>query len=147
MAIGRTDERQNPLQSTAVNGRHAVWMSLADPIWASGNGSASKAGHMTAFEPQPGSCRTTLNSAGRPHMIVEGDNPFSRARQVGDDEADAGIKLAGVPLDLGHHPARTLPALRLLAEVGVVPSDLARRTPNRALEQVAYPLLKNLIGR
>jgi len=99
MAIGRTDERQNPLQSTAVNGRRAVWMSLADPIWASGNGSASKAGHMTAFEPQPGSCRTTLNSAGRPHMIVEVDNPLGRARQVGDDEADARNKLARVPLD------------------------------------------------
>jgi hypothetical protein len=30
-----------------------------------------------------------------------------------------------VPLDLGHHPARCLPALRLIAEVGVVPPDLA----------------------
>src|SRR5665811_2448463 len=57
------------------------------------------------------------------------------------------IKLARVPLDLGNHAARYLPALRLITEAGVVPSDLARRTANRALEQVADPLLKNLIGR
>jgi hypothetical protein len=37
--------------------------------------------------------------------------------------------------------------LRLIAEVGVVPSHLARRTTDRALEQVADLLLKNLIGR
>src|ERR1035437_197002 len=53
MAIGRTDERQNPLIPVAETCRPVVWMSLADPIWASGHGLASKAGHMTAFEPWP----------------------------------------------------------------------------------------------
>ena len=37
--------------------------------------------------------------------------------------------------------------MRLIAEAGVVPSHLARRTTDRALEKVADPLLKNLIGR
>jgi hypothetical protein len=36
-------------------------------------------------------------------VVVEGDHALRRTRQVRDDEADAGIKLAGVPLDLGHH--------------------------------------------
>jgi hypothetical protein len=66
-------------------------------------------------------------------MIVETDNPLGRARQVGDDEADAGIKLAGVPLNLGDHAARRLPALRLIAEVGVVPSDFDGRATDGAL--------------
>jgi hypothetical protein len=83
----------------------------------------------------------------RPALVVEGDDPLGRARQVGDDEANAGIKLARVPLDLGHHAARYLPGLRLITEAGVVPPDLVRRTANRALEQVADPQLQNLIGR
>src|ERR1035437_8354815 len=53
MAIGRTDERHNPLIPVAETCRPVVWMSLADPIWASGHGLASKAAHMTAFEPWP----------------------------------------------------------------------------------------------
>jgi hypothetical protein len=36
-------------------------------------------------------------------VVVEGNDALSRPRQVGDDEADARTKLAGVPLDLGHH--------------------------------------------
>src|SRR5450756_134154 len=58
MAIGRTDERQNPLIPVAATCRRVVWMSLADPIWASGHRLASKAGHMTAFEPTPISRKT-----------------------------------------------------------------------------------------
>jgi len=34
-------------------------------------------------------------------LIVEGDNPLGRSAHVRHDEADAGIKLAWVPLDLG----------------------------------------------
>src|SRR6476620_6964868 len=74
-------------------------------------------------------------------LMVEGDNPLSRAGQVGDDEADAWIKLAGMPLDLGDHPARLRPACRLIAEVGVVASHLVRGAADRAFEQVADPLL------
>src|SRR5674476_395199 len=46
-------ERQNPLIPVAETCRRVVWMSLADPIWASGHRLASKAGHMIAFEPRP----------------------------------------------------------------------------------------------
>ena len=39
---------------------------------------------------------------GRAALIVECDNPFCRARQIGDDEADAGIKLAWMPVPVGN---------------------------------------------
>lgn len=38
MAIGRTDARRNPFIPMAVTGRATVWMSRAEPIWASGQG-------------------------------------------------------------------------------------------------------------
>jgi len=38
MAIGRTDARRNPAIPMAVTGRKFVWMSRAEPIWASGQG-------------------------------------------------------------------------------------------------------------
>ncbi len=38
MAIGRTDARRNPFIPVAVTGRPVVWMSRAEPIWASGQG-------------------------------------------------------------------------------------------------------------
>jgi hypothetical protein len=59
MMIGRTDEQQNPFESTVVPYRDSVWMLLAEPIWASGHEAASKAGHMTAFEPASDSASTT----------------------------------------------------------------------------------------
>src|SRR5262245_34695559 len=46
----------------------------------------------------------------RPALVVEGDDPLGWARQVGDDETDARIKLAGMPFDFGDHPARLGPA-------------------------------------
>ena len=49
---------------------------------------------------------------GRAALIVETDDTFGRARQVGDDEADTGIKLARMPFDFGHDTARHGPALR-----------------------------------
>src|SRR5665811_1376710 len=67
----------------------------------------------------------------RPALVVEGDDPLGRSRQIGDDEADARIKLARVPLDLRHHAAWYLPALRLIAEVGVVPPNLDGRATDR----------------
>jgi hypothetical protein len=41
----------------------------------------------------------------RAALIVEGSYALGRPCQVGDDDADARIKLAWVPLDLGHYPA------------------------------------------
>src|SRR5262249_1508609 len=66
----------------------------------------------------------------------ESDDPFGRARQVGDDEADVRIKLARVPLDLGDHPARLAPAPCLIGEISVEPAHLVWRSSDRALEQV-----------
>src|ERR1022692_4811439 len=57
------------------------------------------------------------------------------------------IKVARMPLDLGDHPARLAPACRLIGEIGVVPPDIVRRSPNRTLEQVADPMLQDLVGR
>jgi hypothetical protein len=46
----------------------------------------------------------------RPALVVEGDDPLGWARQVGDDETDAWIKLASV---VGHdfNPSKKLVAL------------------------------------
>src|SRR5260221_7609895 len=74
-------------------------------------------------------------------LLVESDDPLGRTRQVGDDEADARIKLARMPLDFGDHPARLGPASSLIGEIGIEPKHLVRRSPNRALEQVADPIL------
>jgi hypothetical protein len=65
---------------------------------------------------------------------------------VGDDEADARIKLARKPLDFGDHPARMGPASCLMGEIGIEPTHLVRRSADRALEQVANPMLQDLIG-
>src|SRR6516162_7330636 len=51
-----------------------------------------------------------------------------------------------LPLDLGNQPARLGPACRLVGEIGVVPPDLVRRPTDRALEQIADPVLQDLIG-
>jgi len=37
-------------------------------------------------------------------LVVEHHDPIGTAREVGDDEADARVKLARMPLDLGDHP-------------------------------------------
>jgi hypothetical protein len=34
-------------------------------------------------------------------LVIEGDDALGRARQVGDDETDARLQLARMPLDLG----------------------------------------------
>src|ERR1700746_2541619 len=52
-----------------------------------------------------------------------------------------------MPLDLGHDAAGFFPALRLIAEAGVVAPYLVRRSPNRALEQVSDLILQDAVGR
>jgi hypothetical protein len=37
-------------------------------------------------------------------LVVEGDDTVRGPGQVSDDETDAGIQFAGMPLDLGDHP-------------------------------------------
>jgi hypothetical protein len=74
-------------------------------------------------------------------VVVEGDDPLSRSGQVGDDEAGAWVQLARMPLDLGHDPARFLPALRLIGKPGVMPAHLMRRSPDWALQEMSSPVL------
>src|SRR6516164_3066097 len=52
-----------------------------------------------------------------------------------------------MPLDLGHDAARLVPALRLIGEAGIVAPYFVWQSPERALEQVADPLLQDPIGR
>jgi len=82
----------------------------------------------------------------RAALVVEGDNALGRACQVGDDEADPRIKLAWMPLDFRHHSAGLLPALRLVAEAGIVAAQLMRRSTDRALEQVSNLFLQDPVG-
>src|SRR5256884_5220907 len=82
----------------------------------------------------------------RPALVVESNDALGRAAHVRHDEADARIKFARVPLDFGNDPARLRPACRLVGEIGVVPPDLVRRSSDRALEQIADPVLQDLIG-
>ena len=78
----------------------------------------------------------------RAALVVEGDDVIGAARHVGDDESDARIKLARIPLDLGDDPARLQPASGSVVEVGVIPPHMVRRPHDRTLEQVADPVLK-----
>ena len=52
-----------------------------------------------------------------------------------------------MPLDLGDHPAWLAPTSGLVGEIGIEPTHLARRSPDRTLEQVADPALQDLVGR
>ena len=80
-------------------------------------------------------------------LVVERNDALGRSRQVGDNEADTRVKLTRMPLDLGHDTSRLLPTLRLVAEAGVVTAHLKRWASDRALEQVADPVLQDAIGR
>ena len=80
-------------------------------------------------------------------LVVERDDALGRSRQVGDNEADTRVKLTRMPLDLGYDTAGLLPALRLIAEAGVVAAHLVRRSPDWALEQVSDLVLQDPIGR
>src|SRR5258705_12355515 len=42
----------------------------------------------------------------RPALVVESNDALGRAAHVRHDEADAGIKFSGMPLDLGDNPPR-----------------------------------------
>ena len=64
MMIGRSDERSNPWLAAAGRGRMRVVVSFAEPIWASGQRAASKAGHMTAVASLVRSCSLPLAPKG-----------------------------------------------------------------------------------
>src|SRR5215203_7346334 len=52
-----------------------------------------------------------------------------------------------MPFDLGHNMARLVPALRLIAEAGVVTSYFVRWSPDRALQKMSDLVLQDLVGR
>src|SRR5215213_2442073 len=52
-----------------------------------------------------------------------------------------------MPLDLGHDVAWLVPALRLIAEAGVVTPYLMRWSPDRAFQQMSDLVLQDLVSR
>src|SRR3954454_4395976 len=52
-----------------------------------------------------------------------------------------------MPLDLGHDVARLVPALRLIAEAGVITPYLVGWSPDRSLQQISDLILQDLVGR
>src|SRR5208282_2785032 len=58
----------NPLIPVAIIGRPVVWMSLADPIWASGQASRVKGRTHDRIRTNASILKTYLNPTGRPHM-------------------------------------------------------------------------------
>src|SRR5262249_30747139 len=83
----------------------------------------------------------------RPALVVESNDALGRVAHVRHDEADAGIKFSGMPLDLGDHPARLGPGCGLIAEIGMESPDFIGRSSDRTLKQVANPTLQDLVGR
>src|SRR5262245_42833620 len=83
----------------------------------------------------------------RPALVVESNDALGRAAHVRHDEADAGIKFSGMPLDLGDNPPRLGPGSGLIAEARMTPAHMVRRSSDRTLEQIADPALQNLVGR
>src|SRR5215467_2928151 len=79
----------------------------------------------------------------RPALVVEGNDSLGWAAHVRHDEADARIKLSRMPLDLGDHTAWLRPASGLIAEIGMELAHLVRRSSDRALEQIADPVLQD----
>src|SRR4051794_2530584 len=79
--------------------------------------------------------------------VIEDDDAFSGPRQIGDNESNTRIQLARIPFDLGHNMARLVPALRLIAEAGVVAPYLVGRPPDRAFEQMSDLVLQDRVGR
>ena len=86
----------------------------------------------------------------RPALVVESNDALGRAAHVRHDEADAGIKFAGMPLDLTitlRNPPGLGPGSGLIAEIGMEPAHMVRRSSEWAREQIADPALQNLVGR
>src|SRR5262245_54827787 len=80
-------------------------------------------------------------------LVVESNDALGRAAHVRHDEADAGIKFSGMPRDLGDNPPRLGPGSGLIAEIGLEPAHMVRRSSDWAREQIADPALQNLVGR
>src|SRR5262245_25119592 len=67
----------------------------------------------------------------RPALVVEGNDALGRATHVRHDEADAGIKFSGMPLDLGDNPPRLSPGSGLIAVGGSMSDDCNNLVANQ----------------
>jgi hypothetical protein len=83
----------------------------------------------------------------RAALIVERHNALGGTPQVGDDEADAGIELARIPLHLGDHAAFAVSRSGLIAEAGVGAADMIGRATDWTREQVGDAFLQDRVGR
>ena len=72
----------------------------------------------------------------RTSAVVELRHAFGWSRQVGDDEADAGVQLPGVSLDLANDMARLLQSCRLVAEAVIKNPDMVGQSSDGAGQQV-----------
>src|SRR5262249_32810922 len=82
----------------------------------------------------------------RPALVVERDHALGRAAHVRHDEADAGIKFSGMPFDLGDIPPRLGPGSGLIAEIGMEPAHMVRRSSDWAREQIAILLCRTWLA-
>jgi hypothetical protein len=80
MVIGRTDEQQNPLIPMALTCRAVVWMSLAEPIWASGHATALTGRTHDRIRTKTKSRKNHLNPTGRPHMVLHAGKTTGASR-------------------------------------------------------------------
>src|SRR5262249_42051848 len=72
--------------------------------------------------------------------------PLGWTAHVGHDEADAVIKLSRMPFDLSNYPARLGPASGLIAEIGMEPAHMVRRSSDWAREQIADPACRTWVA-
>lgn len=84
---------------------------------------------------------------GRASSIVELRHALGWSRQVGDDEADARVQLAGMSRDLGHDTSGLIPGRSLVAEAGMKDPDMFRRSPDGTRQQVGDAFLQDRVGR
>jgi hypothetical protein len=76
-------------------------------------------------------------------LIVEMDGLVRLHRQISDGEAHAGEQIAGMPFDLGNHPASFAPGCRLLLEYIVKPANIVGWAAYGSLQQMHDRLLQD----
>src|SRR5271166_4387148 len=108
----------------------------------------SVGGERAAREPRPSDRSLALLDPllARPTLVVEGDDIRGRPRHVGDDEADARVKFARMPFDLGDDATLLRPASRLIGKVRIETPDINGGAVNRASEQIADAFLQYAVG-
>src|SRR3546814_12010209 len=78
--------------------------------------------------------------------VVERHAALGGTPQVGDDEADAGIEFARMPIDLGNHAAFAVPRSGLIAEAGAGAADISARATDRPRWRVCEACLPGTVA-